>query len=160
MIAAKIPQAARLFFPGVKERPTVPIGIGIMTKEKKPGHEELQCIARIAPKNNNRKSCLEINQNCQLNCHLKRHLKRHLQNENHKMLSRNLSYDKITSLQLQMDIKKKTLANPLSARVFVESGRIELPSKQAIKELSTRLFPDWFFVTSLGQKQPRSSYLL
>ncbi len=25
---------------------------------------------------------------------------------------------------------------------FVESGRVELPSKQATKELSTRLFPD------------------
>jgi hypothetical protein len=25
---------------------------------------------------------------------------------------------------------------------FVESGRVELPSKQATKKLSTRLFPD------------------
>lgn len=76
------------------------------------------------------------------------------------MESRNSRYYKIYRLDLQVEVKEKTLANLRSARVFVESGRIELPSKQAIKELSTRLFPDWFFVTSLGQKQPRSSYLL
>ena len=36
----------------------------------------------------------------------------------------------------------------------VESGRVELPSKQATKKLSTRLFPDWFFDSELGQEQP------
>ena len=36
----------------------------------------------------------------------------------------------------------------------VESGRVELPSKQATKELSTRLFSEWIFVNRLGQKQP------
>jgi len=36
----------------------------------------------------------------------------------------------------------------------VESGRIELPSKQATKKLSTRLFPVWVFDVGLGQKQP------
>lgn len=36
----------------------------------------------------------------------------------------------------------------------VESGRVELPSKQAIKELSTRLFPVWVFDLELGQEQP------
>jgi len=42
----------------------------------------------------------------------------------------------------------------------VESPRIELGSKQAIKELSTRLFSDWIFVILLGQKQPQNTYLL
>lgn len=37
---------------------------------------------------------------------------------------------------------------------FVESGRVELPSKQATKKLSTRLFPDWVFDSELGQEQP------
>ena len=37
---------------------------------------------------------------------------------------------------------------------FVESGRVELPSKQATKKLSTRLFPDWIFDSELGQEQP------
>ena len=37
---------------------------------------------------------------------------------------------------------------------FVESGRVELPSKQATKKLSTRLFSDWIFDAVLGQKQP------
>ena len=36
----------------------------------------------------------------------------------------------------------------------VESGRVELPSKQATKKLSTRLFPDWVFDSELGQEQP------
>ncbi|KIA93935.1 hypothetical protein OA93_20985 [Flavobacterium sp. KMS] len=43
---------------------------------------------------------------------------------------------------------------------FVESPRIELGSKQATKELSTRLFPDWIFVVKLGQEQPLNTYLL
>jgi hypothetical protein len=42
----------------------------------------------------------------------------------------------------------------------VESGRVELPSRQATKELSTRLFPDWFFVVMLGREQPHNAYLL
>ena len=42
----------------------------------------------------------------------------------------------------------------------VESGRVELPSKQATKELSTRLFPVWIFDVGLGQKQPPNAYLL
>jgi hypothetical protein len=42
----------------------------------------------------------------------------------------------------------------------VESGRVELPSKQATKELSTRLFSDWVFVTLLSQKQLQNAYLL
>jgi hypothetical protein len=37
---------------------------------------------------------------------------------------------------------------------IVESGRVELPSKQATKKLSTRLFPDWVFDAELGQEQP------
>lgn len=37
---------------------------------------------------------------------------------------------------------------------LVESERIELSSKQAIEELSTRLFPDWIFDKKQGQKQP------
>ena len=43
---------------------------------------------------------------------------------------------------------------------FVESGRVELPSKQATKKLSTRLFPDWVFDSELGQEQPLFAYLL
>ncbi len=39
-------------------------------------------------------------------------------------------------------------------RFFVESGRVELPSKQATKKLSTRLFSVWVFDVGLGQKQP------
>jgi hypothetical protein len=46
-----------------------------------------------------------------------------------------------------------------TSRPLVESPRIELGSKQAIKELSTRLFPDWIFVILLGQKQPQNAYL-
>ncbi len=37
---------------------------------------------------------------------------------------------------------------------FVESGRVELPSKQATKKLSTRLFSDLVFDFAVGQKQP------
>jgi hypothetical protein len=45
--------------------------------------------------------------------------------------------------------------NPFSGFALgVESGRVELPSKQATKELSTRLFSEWIFVNRLGQKQP------
>ena len=44
--------------------------------------------------------------------------------------------------------------------LFVESPGIEPGSKQAIKELSTRLFPDWIFVVELGQEQPLNTYLL
>ena len=43
---------------------------------------------------------------------------------------------------------------------FVESGRVELPSKQATKKLSTRLFPVQFFDVGLGQKQPPNAQLL
>lgn len=42
----------------------------------------------------------------------------------------------------------------------MEPGRVELPSKQAIKELSTRLFPDWIFVVARGREQPHNAYLL
>lgn len=37
---------------------------------------------------------------------------------------------------------------------FVESPGIEPGSKQATKELSTRLFPEWIFDAELGQEQP------
>jgi hypothetical protein len=37
---------------------------------------------------------------------------------------------------------------------IVESGRVELPSKQATKKLSTRLFPDLVFDFVVGQEQP------
>ena len=43
---------------------------------------------------------------------------------------------------------------------FVESPGIEPGSKQATKELSTRLFPDWIFDVKLGQEQPLNTYLL
>ncbi|SHH05094.1 hypothetical protein SAMN05443549_11320 [Flavobacterium fluvii] len=42
----------------------------------------------------------------------------------------------------------------------MESPGIEPGSKQATKELSTRLFPDWIFDFVLGQKQPHIAYLL
>jgi hypothetical protein len=42
----------------------------------------------------------------------------------------------------------------------VESPGIEPGSKQATKELSTRLFSEWIFVSELGQKQPLFAYLL
>ena len=38
---------------------------------------------------------------------------------------------------------------------FVESPGIEPGSKQATKELSTRLFPDWIFDVKRGQEQPQ-----
>ncbi len=38
--------------------------------------------------------------------------------------------------------------------VSVESPGIEPGSKQATKELSTRLFPVWVFDVGLGQEQP------
>jgi hypothetical protein len=40
---------------------------------------------------------------------------------------------------------------------FVESPRVELGSKQATKELSTRLFSDWVFDILLDQKQPQNT---
>ncbi len=43
---------------------------------------------------------------------------------------------------------------------FVESPGIEPGSKQATKELSTRLFPDWIFDVEPGQEQPLNTYLL
>lgn len=43
---------------------------------------------------------------------------------------------------------------------YVESGRVELPSKQATKKISTRLFLDWIFVIVQGQEQPHNTYLL
>ena len=42
----------------------------------------------------------------------------------------------------------------------MESPGIEPGSKQATKELSTRLFPDWFFDAAQGQEQPHNAYLL
>jgi len=45
-------------------------------------------------------------------------------------------------------------------KYIVESGRVELPSKQATKRLSTRLVPDWIFVIVQGQEQPHNAYLL
>jgi hypothetical protein len=45
-------------------------------------------------------------------------------------------------------------------RLKVESPGIEPGSKQATKELSTRLFPDWIFDVELGQEQPLNTYLL
>lgn len=44
--------------------------------------------------------------------------------------------------------------------LFVESPGIEPGSKQATKELSTRLFPDWIFDVKQGQEQPLNTYLL
>ncbi len=41
--------------------------------------------------------------------------------------------------------------------VSVESPGIEPGSKQATKELSTGLFPDWIFDVLLGQKQPQNT---
>jgi len=57
-------------------------------------------------------------------------------------------------------IKIKAFVNQCFTKAFVESPRIELGSKQAIKELSTRLFSDWIFVILQGQKQPQNAYLL
>ena len=42
----------------------------------------------------------------------------------------------------------------------MESPGIEPGSKQATKELSTRLFPDWVFDVEPGQEQPLNTYLL
>ena len=38
--------------------------------------------------------------------------------------------------------KSGQLSNKIELSTLVESGRVELPSKQATKKLSTRLFPD------------------
>jgi hypothetical protein len=63
--------------------------------------------------------------------------------------------------------KTKKPVNPMICRLsisfeneFVESPGIEPGSKQATKELSTRLFSEWIFVSELGQKQPLFAYLL
>ncbi len=50
--------------------------------------------------------------------------------------------------------KSGQLSNKIELSTLVESGRVELPSKQATKKLSTRLFPDWVFDSELGQEQP------
>ena len=55
---------------------------------------------------------------------------------------------------------KKEKSLRCGGRIYVESGRVELPSKQATKELSTRLFSDWIFDSMIGQKQPHTTYLL
>lgn len=57
-------------------------------------------------------------------------------------------------------LKNKKPVNIEFTGFFVESPGIEPGSKQAIKELSTRLFPDWIFVVKLGQEQPLNTYLL
>lgn len=59
-----------------------------------------------------------------------------------------------TKKQLNWQLKNKNPVNQLITGFFVESGRVELPSKQATKKLSTRLFPDWVFDSELGQEQP------
>jgi len=60
------------------------------------------------------------------------------------------------------DLKKKRENNSKNAlfSLSVESPGIEPGSKQAIKKLSTRLFPDWIFVMMAGQEQPHQTYLL
>lgn len=58
------------------------------------------------------------------------------------------------------ELKKGQFNKNIELSRQVESGRVELPSKQATKKLSTRLFPDWIFVIWLGQKQPPNTYLL
>ncbi len=66
-------------------------------------------------------------------------------------------------LQIDNDLNDKKsgqFSKKLELSTLVESPRIELGSKQAIKELSTRLFSDWVFVSLLGQKQPQDAYLL
>ena len=66
-------------------------------------------------------------------------------------------------LQIDNDLgdkKSGQFSKKLELSTLVESPRIELGSKQAIKELSTRLFSDWVFVSLLGQKQPQDAYLL
>tara|TARA_R110002033_G_scaffold8963_1_gene30640 strand:+ start:981 stop:1250 length:270 start_codon:yes stop_codon:yes gene_type:complete len=57
-------------------------------------------------------------------------------------------------------LKIKNPVNTWFTGFFVESPRIELGSKQATKELSTRLFPDYIFDSELGQEQPLNTYLL
>ncbi len=44
--------------------------------------------------------------------------------------------------QRNCQLKTKKPYNQTITRLKVESGRVELPSKQATKRLSTRLFPD------------------
>ena len=44
--------------------------------------------------------------------------------------------------QRNCQLKIKKPYNQMITRLKVESGRVELPSKQATKRLSTRLFPD------------------
>lgn len=55
---------------------------------------------------------------------------------------------------LNIHKKKKAFKMKILKAFLVESERIELSSKQAIEELSTRLFPDWIFDKKQGQKQP------
>ena len=50
--------------------------------------------------------------------------------------------------------KSGQLSKKIELSTVVEPGRVELPSKQATKKLSTRLFPDWVFDSELGQEQP------
>lgn len=59
-------------------------------------------------------------------------------------------------LQIDNDLSNKKsgqFSEKLELSTLVESGRVELPSKQATKELSTRLVPDWIFDTGLCQRQ-------
>ena len=62
--------------------------------------------------------------------------------------------------QLLSQKKPQTLLLGLRLFFNVESPRIELGSKQATKEFSTRLFSDWIFDIVIGQKQPHHTYLL
>lgn len=57
-------------------------------------------------------------------------------------------------------LKKGQIDKSIDLSRQVESGRVELPSKQATKRLSTRLVPDWIFVIVQGQEQPHNAYLL
>lgn len=60
-------------------------------------------------------------------------------------------------LLINNDLKNKKsgqLSKKIELSTLVESGRVELPSKQATKKISTRLFPDWVFDSELGQEQP------
>ena len=59
--------------------------------------------------------------------------------------------------QRNCQLKTKKPYNQMITRLKVESGRVELPSKQGSKELSTRLFSDWIFDSLLGQKQPQTT---
>jgi len=58
---------------------------------------------------------------------------------------------------LEFQEKSGQLSKKIELSTLVESPRIELGSKQATKELSTRLFSDWVFVILLGQKQPQNA---